>query len=209
MAAVASPATADALALLEREEAQGGADGTLLVAKGQLLEHLDRNREAAVAYDDAARSASNDEEKRAAWVFGAELALKRGEPTWWKPPSAQPGPVARWTAESANRSPMRCFGSAVSTRPPPISTSLRRRRVAQPKSIAYAVPPALRRKRPRTRRARCPNCSARPRSIPRRKRSCLPRRQPYRRDIWTSRRATCRGWPMPAGERTAIRRCSA
>jgi tetratricopeptide (TPR) repeat protein len=81
MAAVASPATADALALLEREEAQGGADGTLLVAKGQLLEHLDRNREAAVAYDDAARSASNDEEKRAAWVFGAELALKSGDPT--------------------------------------------------------------------------------------------------------------------------------
>jgi tetratricopeptide (TPR) repeat protein len=81
MAAVASPATADALALLEREEAQGGADGTLLVAKGQLLEHLDRNREAAVAYDDAARSTSNDEEKRAAWVFGAELALKSGDPT--------------------------------------------------------------------------------------------------------------------------------
>ena len=37
MAAVASPATADALALLDREEAHWGADGTLLVAKGQLL----------------------------------------------------------------------------------------------------------------------------------------------------------------------------
>jgi tetratricopeptide (TPR) repeat protein len=81
MAAVASPATADALALLEREEAQRGPDGTLLVAKGQLLERLDRNAEAAVAYDDAARSTSNDEQKRAAWVFGAELALKSDDPT--------------------------------------------------------------------------------------------------------------------------------
>ena len=81
MAAVASPAPADALAFLDREAARWGADGTLLVAKGQLLERLDRNAEAAAAYDDAARHATNNEEKRSAWVFGAELALKNGDLT--------------------------------------------------------------------------------------------------------------------------------
>src|SRR5713226_8790792 len=67
-AAAASPATADALALLDREEAHSGADGTLLVAKGQLLERLGRNGEAKAAYDDAVKRANNNEEKRAAWV---------------------------------------------------------------------------------------------------------------------------------------------
>ncbi len=80
-AAVASPATGDALALLDREEANSVADGTLLVAKGQLLERLGRNAEAAAAYDNAVERANNNEEKRAAWVFGAELALKSGDPT--------------------------------------------------------------------------------------------------------------------------------
>src|SRR6266851_5690021 len=64
MAAVASPATADALALLDREEANSGADGTLLVAKGQLLERLGRNAEAKAAYDDAVERAKSKEEKR-------------------------------------------------------------------------------------------------------------------------------------------------
>jgi tetratricopeptide (TPR) repeat protein len=80
-AAVASPATADALALLDREEASLGADGTLLLAKGQLLERLGRNTEAAAAYDDAVERANNHEEKRAALIFGAELALKSGDST--------------------------------------------------------------------------------------------------------------------------------
>ena len=80
-AAVASPATADALALLDREEAHSGADGTLLVAKGQLLERLGRNTEAKAAYDDAVERANNNEDKRVAWVFGAELALKNGDLT--------------------------------------------------------------------------------------------------------------------------------
>jgi tetratricopeptide (TPR) repeat protein len=43
-AAVASPTTADALAFLDREEAHSGADGTLLMAKGQLLERLGGTR---------------------------------------------------------------------------------------------------------------------------------------------------------------------
>ena len=80
-AAVASPATADALALLDREEAHSGADGTLLVAKGQLLERLGRSTEAKAAYDDAVERANNNEDKRVAWVFGAELALKNGDLT--------------------------------------------------------------------------------------------------------------------------------
>src|SRR6516162_9377155 len=66
VAAVAGPATADT--------------GTLLVAKGQLLERLGREAEAMVAYDEAARVASDNEDKRAAWVFGAELGLKSGDP---------------------------------------------------------------------------------------------------------------------------------
>src|SRR6266851_8823038 len=81
MAAVASPATADALALLDREEANSGADSTLLVAKGQLLERLGRKAEATVAYDDAVKRTTNNEDKRVAWVFGAELALKSGDLT--------------------------------------------------------------------------------------------------------------------------------
>jgi hypothetical protein len=55
--AVASPVPADALALLDREEAKAGADGTLLVAKGQLLERLGRKAEAKAAYDDAVKRA--------------------------------------------------------------------------------------------------------------------------------------------------------
>ena len=80
-AAVASPATADALAFLDREEAHSEADGTLLIAKGQLLERLGRNAEAKAAYDDAVERANNNEDKRVAWVFGAELALKNGDLT--------------------------------------------------------------------------------------------------------------------------------
>ena len=80
MAAVANPATADALALLDREEANSGADGTLLVAKGQLLERLGRNAEAAAAYDDAGKHSTSNEDIRGALVFGAELALKSGDP---------------------------------------------------------------------------------------------------------------------------------
>ena len=81
MAAVASPATADALALLNREEASWGTDGTLLMAKGQLLERLGHNAEAMAAYDYAAKRSTNSEDKRVALVFGAELALKSGNPT--------------------------------------------------------------------------------------------------------------------------------
>jgi tetratricopeptide (TPR) repeat protein len=110
MAAVATPATADTLALLEREEAQAGADSTLLVAKGQLLERLGRNTEAMVAYDDAVNHALHDEEKRAGWVFGAELALKTGDPTRalsraqaaWKSAPGNPE-VATILAEAASR----------------------------------------------------------------------------------------------------------
>src|SRR6516162_4686593 len=82
VAAVAGPATADTVTLLDREEARWGPgpDGTLLVAKGQLLERLGREAEAMVAYDEAARVASDNEDKRAAWVFGAELGLKSGDP---------------------------------------------------------------------------------------------------------------------------------
>src|SRR5262249_57161624 len=80
MAAVASSATANALALLEREESKAGADSTLSLAKGQLLQRLEHNTEAEAAYDDAVKGANTDDEKRAAWVFGAELALKIGDP---------------------------------------------------------------------------------------------------------------------------------
>jgi tetratricopeptide (TPR) repeat protein len=58
-----------------------GADSALLVARGQLLERLGRNTEAAVTYDDAVKRANNNEDKRVAWVIGAELGLKSGDPT--------------------------------------------------------------------------------------------------------------------------------
>jgi tetratricopeptide (TPR) repeat protein len=110
MAAVASSATAHALALLEREEAKHGADGTLLVAKGQLLERLGNIIGAEAAYDEAVKRANNDDEKRAAWVFGAELALKNGNPTGalsraeaaWKLAPGNPE-VATVLAEAASR----------------------------------------------------------------------------------------------------------
>ena len=95
---------------MDREEANSGADGTLLVAKGQLLERLGRNTEAAVAYDDAVKRTNNNDEKRAAWVFGAELALKNGDPTGalsraeaaWKLAPGNPE-VATVLAEAASR----------------------------------------------------------------------------------------------------------
>jgi tetratricopeptide (TPR) repeat protein len=110
MAAVASPATADALALLDREEAISGADSALAVARGQLLERLGRNTEAAVAYDDAVKRANNNEDKRVAWVFGAELGLKNGDPSGalpraeaaWKLAPGNPE-VAAVLAEAASR----------------------------------------------------------------------------------------------------------
>ena len=61
-AAVESPATGDALALLGREESPLGADGTLLVAKGQLLERLGHKAEAKAAYDNAVEQANNNED---------------------------------------------------------------------------------------------------------------------------------------------------
>jgi tetratricopeptide (TPR) repeat protein len=81
VAAVATPAAAEALAVLEHEGAQAGADSALLVAKGQLLERLGRNNDAMVAYDEAVQLASNNEDKRVACVFAAELALNVGDPT--------------------------------------------------------------------------------------------------------------------------------
>src|SRR5216683_3058924 len=110
MAAVASPATADALALVDREEANSGADSTLLVAKGQLLERLGRNAEAAVAYDDAVKRTTNNDDKRVAWVFGVELALKSDDPTGalsraeaaWKLAPGNPE-VATVLAEAASK----------------------------------------------------------------------------------------------------------
>jgi cellulose synthase operon protein C len=110
MASVASPATTDALAFLDRMEARWGADGTLLVAKGQLLERLGRSAEAAAAYDEAVKRTPNNEDKRAAWVFGAELALKSGDPTGalsraeaaWKVAPGNPE-VATVLAEAASK----------------------------------------------------------------------------------------------------------
>ena len=109
-AAVASSATADALALLDREGARSGADSTLLVAKGQLLERLGRSAEAKAAYDNAGERANNNDDKRAAWVFGAELALKNDDPTGalsraeaaWKLAPGNPE-VATVLAEAASR----------------------------------------------------------------------------------------------------------
>jgi tetratricopeptide (TPR) repeat protein len=97
MAAVASPATEDALARLDREEALSRGDSPLAVARGQLLERLGRNTEAAVAYDDAVKRANNNEDKRVAWVFGAELALKNGDPT-----GALPRAEAAWNLAPGN-----------------------------------------------------------------------------------------------------------
>jgi len=110
MAAVASSATADALTLLEREESRAGADSTLSLAKGQLLERLGHNSEAAAAYDEAVKQANTGDEKRAAWVFGAELALKNGDPSGalsradaaWKLAPGNPE-VATVMAEAASR----------------------------------------------------------------------------------------------------------
>jgi tetratricopeptide (TPR) repeat protein len=110
MAAVASPATAEALALLDREEPRSGAEGALLLAKGQLLERLGRNAEAKAAYDDAVERTNNNEEKPAALVFGAELALKNGDPSGalsraqsaWKLAPKNPE-VATVLAEAASR----------------------------------------------------------------------------------------------------------
>jgi tetratricopeptide (TPR) repeat protein len=110
MAAIASPAPADALAFLEREEAKAGPDSTLLVAKGQVFERLGRNAESKAAYDDAVKQASNSEQKRTAWVLGAELALKGGDPTdalsraeaAWKLVPGNPE-VATVLAEAASR----------------------------------------------------------------------------------------------------------
>jgi tetratricopeptide (TPR) repeat protein len=110
MAAVASPTPTDALALLIREEDKSGADSILMVAKGQVLEHLGRHSEAVLAYDDAAQRASDTEDKRVAWVFGAELALKNSDPTGalsraeaaWKVAPGNPE-VATVLAEAASR----------------------------------------------------------------------------------------------------------
>src|SRR5207247_7227024 len=97
-------------ALLDREEARSGADSTLLVAKGQLLERLGRSAEAKAAYDNAGERANNNDDKRAAWVFGAELALKNDDPTGalsraeaaWKLAPGNPE-VATVLAEAASR----------------------------------------------------------------------------------------------------------
>jgi tetratricopeptide (TPR) repeat protein len=110
MAAVASPAAADALTLLEREGAGSAADPALLVAKGQLLERLGHNTMAAVAYDDALKRSTTNEDKRTAWVFGAELALKSGDPSGalaraeaaWKSAPGNPE-VATVLAEAASK----------------------------------------------------------------------------------------------------------
>src|SRR6266446_2007978 len=110
LAAVAGPATANALALVDREAANPGGDSTLLVAKGQLLERLGRNAEAAIAYDDAVKRTTNNEDKRVAWLFGAELALKSGDLTnalsraeaAWKLAPGNPE-VATVLAEAASR----------------------------------------------------------------------------------------------------------
>jgi tetratricopeptide (TPR) repeat protein len=109
-AAVASPTPADALALLISKEAKSRADATLLVAKGQILERLGRDSEAVSAYDDAAIGATDNQGKRVALVFGAELALRRGDPTGalsrteaaWKLAPGNPQ-VATVLAEAASR----------------------------------------------------------------------------------------------------------
>ena len=79
VAAVASPMPSEAFALLERAAATPTADAALIIARGQLLERLGRTADAAVAYDNAAKRTGNTDDKRAAWVFGAELALKRDD----------------------------------------------------------------------------------------------------------------------------------
>lgn len=79
MAALADPKPPEALAVLDREAAKRIAEAVLPLAKGQLLERLGRRAKAAGAYDEATRRAGNAEDIRAAWVFGAQLALKRGD----------------------------------------------------------------------------------------------------------------------------------
>src|SRR5262245_3414359 len=110
IAAVTSPAPADALAFLDREEARAGPDSALSVAKAQLLERLGRNGEAKAAYDGAVERTIDNEQKRAALVFGAELALKTGDPAGalsraeaaWKLAPGNPE-VATVLAEAASR----------------------------------------------------------------------------------------------------------
>jgi tetratricopeptide (TPR) repeat protein len=110
IAAVASPVPADALALLDREEALSGPHGALSVAKAQLLERLGRDREARAVYDGAAERTTDTEEKRTALVFSAELALRTGDPTGalsraeaaWKLAPGNPE-VATVLAEAASR----------------------------------------------------------------------------------------------------------
>jgi tetratricopeptide (TPR) repeat protein len=110
LAALASPEPIDALAIVDRQAAKHGANPMLLIAKGQLMERLDRLADAAVAYDKAAELAGDPDDGRAALVLGAELALKRGDATGalaraqaaWK---SNPGKaeVAVVLAEAASR----------------------------------------------------------------------------------------------------------
>jgi tetratricopeptide (TPR) repeat protein len=79
LAAVASPAVIDAFEVVDRQSASDGADPMLVVAKGQLLERLSRPTDASLAYDEAARRSTDANDTRAAWLRGAELALKHGD----------------------------------------------------------------------------------------------------------------------------------
>jgi adsorption protein A len=81
IAAVASLAPSEALALLDRKTARPRADTPTLIARGQLLERLGRTVDAATSYDDAAKRTGNVDDKRTAWALGAELALKRSDLT--------------------------------------------------------------------------------------------------------------------------------
>ncbi|MEA3067164.1 MAG: Tetratricopeptide repeat, partial [Sphingomonadales bacterium] len=69
----------DALAILDREAAGSAGRVVLLTVKGQLLERLGRATEAGLVYDEAVESGDNPDDKRAAWLLGAELALKRSD----------------------------------------------------------------------------------------------------------------------------------
>src|SRR5439155_3225150 len=79
IAAVASSVPSEALALLNRQTARPRADTPTLIARGQLLERLGRTVDAATSYDDGAKRTANVDDKRIAWVLGAELALKRDD----------------------------------------------------------------------------------------------------------------------------------
>jgi tetratricopeptide (TPR) repeat protein len=79
LAAVASPAPGDALAFLERQATKPEAGATVLIAEGQLLERLGRVGDAVKRYDDATTHTSDGNDRRTAHLFGAELALKRGD----------------------------------------------------------------------------------------------------------------------------------